>query len=92
MIIKPEIEELYDQFVAPVYAADTLDKKTKEIIATACSLMADCEPCIRHHYAAAVAAGATREELAEAFTIGMAISAGSKRAKYKAIVCELAND
>ena len=46
MFLSNEINRLYDNFSSRVYAADKLDKKTKELIAIACSVMADCVPCI----------------------------------------------
>jgi AhpD family alkylhydroperoxidase len=55
------------------FKGDTLDGKTKELIAAALGLAARCEYCIVHHVYEALKAGATREELIEtAFTaIGM---------------------
>ena len=58
----------------------------------AASVMADCVPCIRHHYQKAVAAGATVTEISEALAIAMAIAAGSKKAKYEPVIAELATD
>ena len=89
MFLLNEVNELYDHFSEKVYAAGELDKKTKELIAVACSVMADCVPCIEHHYQQAVNAGAAREELSEALAIAMSISAGSKRAKYAPVIDRL---
>ncbi len=89
MFLLKEVDELYDQFSDKVYAAGVLDKKTKELIAVACSVLADCVPCIEWHYQHAVAAGASQEELSEALAISMSISAGSKRAKYGPVVSKL---
>jgi AhpD family alkylhydroperoxidase len=72
-----------------VYSAERLDKKTKELIAVACSVLADCPPCIEWHYRQAVQAGAVPEEIAEALAISMSVASGSKRAKYGAIVEKL---
>ncbi len=92
MFLLNEVNELYDHFADKVYAAGSLDKKTKELIATACSVMADCVPCIEWHYQHAVAAGASQEELSEALAIAMTISAGSKRAKYGPVISKLEHD
>ncbi|MCP4318724.1 MAG: carboxymuconolactone decarboxylase family protein [Hyphomicrobiales bacterium] len=89
MFLPAETEKLYDAFANIVYKADALDKKNKELIAVACSVMADCVPCIKHHYGAAQAAGANTQELAETMAIAMGIAAGSKRAKYKGLITEL---
>jgi AhpD family alkylhydroperoxidase len=89
MFLLKEVDELYDQFSDKVYAAGALDKKTKELIAVACSVMADCVPCIEWHYQHAVAAGANQEELSEALAISMSVSSGSKRAKYGPVISKL---
>ncbi len=89
MFLLNEVNELYDRFSDKVYTAGALDKKTKELIAVACSAMADCVPCIEWHYQHAAMAGASQEELSEALAIAMAISAGSKRAKYGPVVSKL---
>ena len=89
MFILEEINDLYYKFSSKVYEGNILDKKTKELIALACSVMADCEPCIRYHYREAVQAGATKEEMAEAFAISMSVSAGSKQAKYTTLISKL---
>ena len=89
MFLLNEVNELYDQFSEKVYAEGNLNKKTKELIAVACSVMADCVPCLQWHYQQAVTAGANREELSEALAISVSISAGSKRAKYSPVVSGL---
>ena len=86
MFLSNEINRLYDNFSSRVYAADKLDKKTKELIAIACSVMADCVPCIEWHYVQAIQSGATKEEISEALAISMSVSAGNKRAKYGVVV------
>jgi AhpD family alkylhydroperoxidase len=89
MFLLEDVNELYNKFADKVYAANVLDKKTKELIALSCSIMADCVPCINHHYNETVKAGATREEIAEALAISMSVSAGSKRAKYTKVISDL---
>lgn len=51
-----------------------LDKKTKELMALAISIVVHCEGCIAYHTHDAIEAGATRPELIE--TIGLAIMMG----------------
>ncbi len=92
MFLLKEIDQLYDRFSDSVYAAGHLDKKTKELIAIACSVSMDCIPCIEWHYRHAVEAGATKEEISEALAVSMSISAGSKRAKYGPVVEKLDHD
>jgi AhpD family alkylhydroperoxidase len=89
MFLLREINDLYDRFSNKVYQANILDKKTKELIAVACSVMADCVPCIEWHYQQAIAAGAAKEEISEALAIAMSVSSGSKRAKYEPVVEKL---
>ncbi len=52
-----------------------LDVTTKELIALAISVAVRCDDCIAFHAKAAVANGATREEILE--TLGMAIYLGA---------------
>ncbi|MHC4865542.1 MAG: carboxymuconolactone decarboxylase family protein, partial [Planctomycetota bacterium] len=54
MFLLKEIDELYGKFANSVYQPNILDGKTKELIALACSVMADCIPCIQYHYDKAV--------------------------------------
>jgi AhpD family alkylhydroperoxidase len=86
MFILKEIEELWKKFSSNTYKPNFLDGKTKELIAVSNSIMADCVPCIEYHYKKAVKEGASKEEIAESIAIAMAISAGSKKAKYKLVV------
>jgi len=86
MFILKEIEELWEKFSSNTYKPNLLDGKTKELIAVSNSIMADCVPCIEYHYKKAVKEGASKEEIAESIAIAMAISAGSKKAKYKPVV------
>ena len=51
-----------------------LDKKTKELMATAISICIRCEGCIAYHTNSAIKAGASREEMVE--TIALAIEMG----------------
>ena len=92
MFLLKEIDQLYDQFSDRVYTAGKLDKKTKELIAVACSVSADCVPCIEWHYRQAVKAGATAQEISEALAISMSVSSGSKRAKYEPVIGRLENE
>jgi AhpD family alkylhydroperoxidase len=89
MFLPNDVNELYDQFSNKAAAPGDLDKKTKELIAIACSVMADCSPCLEWHYGQAVTAGATRDEISEALAVAMSVAAGSKRAKYGPVVSKL---
>ena len=89
MFLLTEVNELYNAFAEKVYQENLLTKKTTELIALACSVMADCVPCIEWHYQKAVETGASKEEIAETMAISMSIAAGSKRAKYSELISKL---
>lgn len=54
-----------------------LDAKTRELIALACAVTLRCDGCITVHAAAALKNGSTREELAEALGVAVALGAGA---------------
>jgi len=63
-------QQKFKEFASAVYArADTLDRKTKELIAVAASSVGRCPHCTRSHMEAALEAGASREQVAEALTV-----------------------
>lgn len=65
-----------------VFKPNILDKKTKELIAVACTYMTRCPYCIEGHAKAAVKAGASKEKLAEVIQIAMALSSGAPIAHH----------
>lgn len=54
-----------------------LDARTPELIALAVAVSLRCDGCIAVHTDAAAKAGASREELAEALGVAIAINAGA---------------
>ncbi len=56
---------------------DLLGARTRELIALAVAVTLRCDGCIVTHVAAAQKHGATREEIAEALGVAMAINAGA---------------
>lgn len=54
-----------------------LDAKTRELIALAVAVTTRCDGCITVHTDAAVKAGASREEVAEALGVAVALNAGA---------------
>ncbi|PTR33860.1 AhpD family alkylhydroperoxidase [Luteibacter sp. OK325] len=54
-----------------------LDAKTRELIALAISVTTRCDGCITVHTAEALKQGATREEIAEALGVAVALNAGA---------------
>ena len=55
------------------YGAGALDVKTKELLGLVASLVLRCDDCISYHVAQCHAAGASREELFETFSIGLVV-------------------
>jgi len=53
--------------------ANTLDKKSKELLGFVASLVLRCDDCILYHTIECHKAGVTSEELAEAVSIGMLV-------------------
>lgn len=54
-----------------------LDKKTRQLIALAVAVTTRCDGCISIHGNEAAKAGATREEVAEALGVAVAMNAGA---------------
>jgi len=54
-----------------------LDAKTREFIALAVAITTKCDGCIDAHARNAKAAGATKEEIAEALGVAIALNAGA---------------
>jgi len=54
-----------------------LDAKTRELIAIAIAVTTRCDGCIVVHTDRAIKAGATREEVAEALGVAIALNAGA---------------
>lgn len=69
--------EAWNKWNDMVFQPGKLDKKTKELVAVACTYMTRCPYCIEGHAKAAVKAGASKEELAEVIQIAMALSSGA---------------
>lgn len=54
-----------------------LDARTAELIALAVAVTTRCDGCIAVHTEAALKAGATREEIADALAVAVALNAGA---------------
>jgi AhpD family alkylhydroperoxidase len=55
------------------YQAGALPAKTKEMLGLVASLVLRCDDCIRYHVQECHAAGVTREELFEIFSVGLVV-------------------
>lgn len=54
-----------------------MDERTRQLISLAVAVTTRCDGCISIHSAEALKAGATREELAEALSVAVAMNAGA---------------
>jgi AhpD family alkylhydroperoxidase len=70
----PAVMTGFDRLHTASQAAGALEPKVKEVMALAISIAVHCEGCIVYHLHDALAAGATREEVAEA--VGVAVMMG----------------
>ncbi|QDH70559.1 carboxymuconolactone decarboxylase family protein [Marilutibacter alkalisoli] len=55
------------------YKAGALDVKTKELLGLVASLVLRCDDCISYHVAQCREAGVNREEMFEAFSVGLVV-------------------
>src|SRR5689334_2536157 len=77
--LRRAIPEVYQGFRAlhrASFAAGSLDVRTKELIAMAIGVAAGCDGCIASHAEAAVRAGATCQEAAEAIGVTFLMNGG----------------
>lgn len=78
--LKPELMKAFLDLDARIFAAGSLDQKTKELIAVACAHVTQCPYCIEDHVKKAKKAGASEEEIAEAIFVSVVMKAGSSMA------------
>lgn len=74
----PETAEAFGQMRNSIFKDGSLDLKTKELIAIASSVLIRCQFCVDVHSQRAAAAGAAKEEIAEAISVAMFVAAGSQ--------------
>ena len=55
------------------YQAGALDVKTKELLGLVASLVLRCDDCISYHVAQCLDAGVNRDEMFEAFSVGLVV-------------------
>ncbi len=69
----PDSASAFLNFWRTVNKPGSLDRKTKELIALAITLVANCKPCVIKHTKLALEAGCTEEEIMEAASIALAM-------------------
>ncbi|AKB30007.1 carboxymuconolactone decarboxylase [Methanosarcina siciliae C2J] len=76
--IMPDTAEAFGKLRDSIFEGGELDRKTKELIAIASSVLMRCQYCVDVHSQRAVANGASKKEIAEAIAIAMFIAGGSQ--------------
>jgi len=71
----PDVMKAFADIAQAATESKALDAKTKELIALGIAVAVRCDDCIAFHVKAAVAQGASKEEVSE--TLGMAIYMGA---------------
>jgi len=75
--LSPEIARSYRELSQAGEKSNVLGAKTRELIALAVAVTRQCDGCIAVHTEAALKNGATREEIAEALGVAIAVNAGA---------------
>lgn len=74
----PETSVAFGKMRDAIFEGGELDRKTKELIAVACSVLMRCQFCVHAHSQRAMDRGANKKEIAEAISVAMFIAAGSQ--------------
>jgi AhpD family alkylhydroperoxidase len=72
----PDVYQGFNELHRAAFAGGALDTRTKELIALAIGVVEGCDGCIASHAQAAVRAGATRQEAAEAIGVTFLMKGG----------------
>lgn len=75
--LSPDTLKGYQTLSGAGAQTNLLDPKTRELIALAVAVSTRCDGCITVHTAAAKKHGASREEIAEALGVAVAMNAGA---------------
>lgn len=74
--VLPDMMKGFQGMFAGIMKDGALDLKTKELIALAIGLAAQCKPCVYLHVQKCLAAGANREEILEAASVVVVMRGG----------------
>ena len=72
----PNLCHGFREFITDCFKPGALDRKQKELMAVAATVAVRCIPCLAHHANNAIKAGATRNEVLEAATLGVEVGGG----------------
>ncbi len=75
--LSPETLSGYQTLSGAGKKTDHLDAKTRELISLAVAVTTRCDGCLAVHTEAAARLGASREEIAEALGVAVALNAGA---------------
>lgn len=75
--LTPDTVRGYQTLSGAARKSGRLDARTAELIALAVAVTTRCDGCIAVHAEAALKAGATREEIADALGVAVALNAGA---------------
>ena len=89
--ISPDTIRGYMALTAAGRKTDLLGAKIRELIALAVAVTARCDGCITVHTESAIKNGATKEEIAEALGVAIAVNAGAALV-YSARVMDAFNE
>jgi pyruvate dehydrogenase E2 component (dihydrolipoamide acetyltransferase) len=67
----PDLATAFSGMIASNLKPGALDRKQKELIGVAGSVITRCEPCLAHHVRDALAAGATKQQVIEGASVGV---------------------
>jgi AhpD family alkylhydroperoxidase len=77
MKLSPDTVRGYQTLSAANSKTSTLGEKTRQLISLAVAVTTRCDGCIVVHTDAALKAGATKEEIAEALGVAVSMNAGA---------------
>ena len=72
----PDLMKAFSGFMGAVEKPKALNKKTKELISIALSIVAHCKWCIAFHVKGAIDSGATKDEIMESCFVAALMGGG----------------
>jgi len=75
-VAQPAVMQTFEKLHMAGVATRELDRKTKELIALAISVVVRCDDCIPWHIRDSLEAGASREEIADALGVAILMGGG----------------
>ena len=76
MAKKSKTHEAFLSMEKAAYSTGALERKHKEFIAIAISIVINCESCLEWHIRQALVSGATHEQIIEAIEVGIEMGGG----------------